>query len=396
MVDLKDSVWQDERGLPPDTGYLEDDDDLREYEPSMPATPGTAPIDTVVAPRLPPQALSSQPAQQQNQTNNYNLTMSPTFNQTITHRQRFGDPASALNRAPTTPRAPRTPRVSRARSRTPSRPLPSLPELPPGHAQELPQQLLGLPDGEVADESAQYGSAAYDSAIFEDPVVEASGHAQGNPAEVEWQVPFPEQQVPSEPQVPPPSADQGPDTPAPEGQQSVTAPFLERQVPAQPQVPPPGASTTSVHSPTEEVPSSDAATPPVAPSEASLPQLPLKRPFDTMTTLLNDDGELVRVRPDDDYHTGVFGPKPDVFYQAYLSSQYRKDDVPPDKLPDESDTTDSDHGGPSPGLVSAKRQLSRKELKQLDREVPWTQILRSNDVPEYLKAIDKEANSWLE
>ena len=115
-----------------------------------------------------------------------------------------------------------------------------------------------------------------------------------------------------------------------------------------------------------------------------------------MTTLLYDDGELVKVSPDDDYHTGVYGPKRRVFYEAYLASQRRKDDVPPGKLHEESDATDSEHGGPSPGLVSAKRQLSRKELKQLDREVPWTQILRTRDVPECLKAIDKEANSWRE
>ena len=115
-----------------------------------------------------------------------------------------------------------------------------------------------------------------------------------------------------------------------------------------------------------------------------------------MTTLLYDEDQLVKVSPDDDYNTGVFGPKANVFYQAYLTSQRRKDEVPPDKPHVESDATDSDHTGPSPGMTSAKRQLSRKELKELDRELPWTQILRSNDVAEYLKAIDKEATSWLD
>ena len=243
----------------------------------------------------------------------------------------------------------------------------------------------------MADENAQHGSAAYDSAIFEDPVVEASGHAQGNPAEVEWQVPLPEQQVSSEPQVPPPSVDQGPDTPAPEGQQSVTAPFPDRQVPAAPQVPPPGASTTSVHSPTEEVPSSDVATPPVAPPEASLPQLPLKRPFDTMTTLLNDDGELVKSGP-------TTTTTPASLDQSPTFSTRRTS-------PASTARTTSLQTNPLMRAIPQTRttadllpawQLSRKELQQLDREVPWTQILRGNDVPEYLKAIDKEANSWLE
>ena len=53
----------------------------------------------------------------------------------------------------------------------------------------------------------------------------------------------------------------------------------------------------------------------------------------------------------------------------YLSVR-RKDDTPPDKPPDERDATDTGHGGHSPGVTSAKRQLTRKELKQLDREVP--------------------------
>ena len=147
--------------------------------------------------------------------------------------------------------------------------------------------------------------------------------------------------------------------------------------------PPPGPSSEPVRSPTEE-PSLSTAT--LAPSEPLLPQMPLKRPFGTFTALLHDS-ELVKVNPDDDYRAGVFGPKANMFYRAYLSSQHRKDDVPPDKPHDESDATDTDHGGPSPGITSAKRQLSRKEQKQLDGETPWTQILRSDQVPEYLQPI---------
>ena len=402
-ANLKDSLWQDERGAAPETAYMEDDEDLRKYEPSLPATPSLAPVDTLVAPRLPPQAVTS-PAPRQSQTNNYNLTMSPTYHQTYTHQQKFGDPASALSRVPTTPRAFRTPRTPRGRSRTPSRPLPVLPEVPQGNVRELLQLPPGLQDGGVAEETTQFESAAYDSAIFEDPVVETGEAVQDNNAEVEWPAPPLEQRASVEPQALPPALDQKPETPVLQDTQSVTAPPLEPQASIEPQALPPGppSATASARSPTEEVPSSEAAsqpslsTAPLAPSEPPLPQLPLKRPFDTMTTLLYDDGELIKVSPDDDYHTGVFGPKHKAFYEAYLASQHRKDDVPPDKLREESDTTDSDHGGPSPGLVSAKRQLSRKELKQLDREVPWTQILRGHNVPEYLKAIDKEANSWLE
>ena len=399
MIDLKESVWQDERGLAPETADVEDDYDLQDYEPSMPATPSMAPIDTVVPLREQLQARPSLPAQQRGQTTNYNLNMSPTYHQTIMHQQRFGDPDSALNKARTTPRGPRASRTPRGRSRTPSRLTPTS-ELPAGDGREQPQQPLELPDGAAVETSAQYGSAAYDSAIFDDPVVEANETAQGNTVEAERPAHFPQQEVFPELQAPPPTAAQ--ESEIPQGQQSVTAPFPEQETQAELQAPTPGPASASVHSPTEEISSSEAATQPslstapLAPSEPPLPQLPLKRPFDALTTLLYDDGELVKVKPDDDYHIGVFGPKTNVFYQAYLSSQHRKDDVPPDKMPDESDTTDTDHGGPSPGATSAKRQLSRKELKQLDREIPWTQILRTSHVPEYLKAIDKESTSWME
>ena len=47
--------------------------------------------------------------------------------------------------------------------------------------------------------------------------------------------------------------------------------------------------------------------------------------------------------------------------------------MPQDKLQDESDTTDTDHGEPSPRTTLARSQ-----------------------VPEYLKAINNEATSWLD
>ena len=55
---------------------------------------------------------------------------------------------------------------------------------------------------------------------------------------------------------------------------------------------------------------------------------------------LYDDRDLVRVKPGDDCNTGVYGPKSNAFYKAYLS-ECRKDDVPVDKPPLESDTSDS-------------------------------------------------------
>ena len=39
VTDLKDSVWSDERGKPPLNDNLDDDDEYRDYEPSLPPTP---------------------------------------------------------------------------------------------------------------------------------------------------------------------------------------------------------------------------------------------------------------------------------------------------------------------------------------------------------------------
>ena len=78
VTDLKDSVWSDERGKPPLNDNLDDDDEYRDYEPSLPPTPaivipaGSQQPSTPAAqlPRLPPRAL------QQSTTNVLNL--SPT------------------------------------------------------------------------------------------------------------------------------------------------------------------------------------------------------------------------------------------------------------------------------------------------------------------------------
>lgn len=74
------------------------------------------------------------------------------------------------------------------------------------------------------------------------------------------------------------------------------------------------------------------------------------------------------------------------------------------KDPHESDTTDdSDDEQPAhhPSATSSKpphQRLSRQEAKQLDREIPWREILQLPPayVQKYLAAIEKEANSWLE
>eukprot|EP00439_Symbiodinium_sp_Y106_P037341 s4645_g4.t1 len=73
----------------------------------------------------------------------------------------------------------------------------------------------------------------------------------------------------------------------------------------------------------------------------------MKRPFDSLTTLLWDGTELHRVEPGEEYLTGVFGPR------------------------------------------------ARKTPSSWTGRYHAT-IIKGEDVPEYLKAIDKEARSWQE
>ena len=93
----------------------------------------------------------------------------------------------------------------------------------------------------------------------------------------------------------------------------------------------------------------------------------MKRPFDSLTTLLWDGTELHRVEPGEEYLTGVFGPRARPFYDTYLQSSFRQADVPRQKEPHESDTTDSDG---EPATAPPSKRLSRKDAKQLDREIP--------------------------
>ncbi|CAJ1364137.1 unnamed protein product [Effrenium voratum] len=125
--------------------------------------------------------------------------------------------------------------------------------------------------------------------------------------------------------------------------------------------------------------------------------LPAKRPFETMHTLLKDeDGEISRTYSGFDGSPDIgFGKKPDQYYKVYLNSDQRTKDVPEEVAHESDSSADSDGGhAPEPG----KNKLTRQELKQLDREVPWREIISSDKhtIDKYIHAIEVEEDSWVQ
>ena len=135
-----------------------------------------------------------------------------------------------------------------------------------------------------------------------------------------------------------------------------------------------------------------------------LPQLPQKRPFDTLFTLVADEfGNITRPHShwDGSPWTG-YGPHFKKFHYAYLTSQQRHRDVQGQgKEAGESDTTQGSDTEESAdeektNVPVYKQGMSRMELKALDREIPWRKILEMPDsyIDKFLEAIIKEAESW--
>ncbi|CAE7209411.1 unnamed protein product [Symbiodinium sp. CCMP2592] len=133
-----------------------------------------------------------------------------------------------------------------------------------------------------------------------------------------------------------------------------------------------------------------------APSGGPDPLLPAKRPFETLSTLFFEDGYLQHCEPGDTLEQS-FGPQTDLYYQTYLASNHRKDDLKgsPNKPANESDSSDTDWNDEARPNDPAK-DLTRAEAKALDREIPWRKILEMDQktVEAFKAATEKEAKSW--
>eukprot|EP00439_Symbiodinium_sp_Y106_P042581 s4645_g5.t1 len=158
-VDLKNSIFQDQRGPPPNEDLPDMDEELADM-PVEAETPAyfdgqSTPAPQLVAPRTSGSERSQPATTAARIDSNYNLTLSPTYQQTTYVHQRFGDPMRSANVAPRTPRTPR-----HTRSRSPAPPTRQLPQ---------PAERAQLPEGAAFDDnlrtaafdSAEYGSAAY-------------------------------------------------------------------------------------------------------------------------------------------------------------------------------------------------------------------------------------------
>eukprot|EP00435_Cladocopium_sp_Y103_P033973 s697_g8.t1 len=160
-------------------------------------------------------------------------------------------------------------------------------------------------------------------------------------------------------------------------------------------------------------------------ADEPLPTLPQKRPFDTTFTIINNDGNLQFRAPLHDGSPDLgYGNNSKNYFEAYAATHQRTADLAEtEKDGYESDSTidsDDDVGTPEtslpvPSSTSTSKtissppsatkshdeqsaRLTRQELKQLDRELPWREIWKmpAASIQKFLQAIEKEANSWSE
>ena len=343
---LSQHLLQDERGPAPQDGEAQQALDDIEFplEPA-PITPSMA----VVARE--PSAPSTPPPRQAPSTSAQPLNIqvhSPTNvyrqqRQSINIYQRFGDE----------PKAPRTPR---GRSRTP----PPQQASNQFHLEEHPQH-----------------KAAKTSAASHSPRPPLAGSMPGT----------------AEPDQAATAAD---------------TPTIPAELPAEPSDAPVGQADTEPvgEAPANQssLPHEEVATPPddIKPDEP-LPELPQKRPFEAMFTLwAEEDGSFVRSNPAWDGSPFLFyGPPSTKFFEAYATTSQRQEDVRQVGKPaEESDSSqDSDVEEEPKNLQRNKTAtMTRKETKQLDREIPWRQIFSMPPayIDKFLAAINKEAESWAE
>ena len=338
---LRDSIWADETG-PPAPGEVADlDNNLLDLDDemaiaSLPPTPGMIPPSPQpsVLPQLPATSVNIRVDSPRYQQQNQQVVV-----------QRFGDPTRGRSRSRNPPTPRRTGTRSPALPHQPRlRPLPQAPQPPVPSTPHAPQAVFGASQSDVPEglESAQYDSAAFDSAPMETP---------------DYVEPFE-----SYPDVQPTEVSQ--EAAQPSGD------TLELPGQAEPQRQPAEASQEATQ------PSGDTLQ--GLPEQPALPQAPPQR----------------RVRPDELDH--VEGGN-NSFYQSYLNSGVRKSDVEATgKEAADYDTSDTDADDPVPP-IKTERSLTRKELKQLDREVPWRQLLHlpKEKLQAFVDSAVKEARSLL-
>ena len=140
-----------------------------------------------------------------------------------------------------------------------------------------------------------------------------------------------------------------------------------------------------------ETPLPDPATPSApmqstAMEQEQLPQLPAKRPYEAMSSTLDltEDGIHLRPAGSDGSPALGYGPPHRRHFVAYTTDFQRQQDVADiNKDPTEPDTSLESDSVPEsaatidkPKSIRAHQRRARQEAKQLDREIPWREILK--------------------
>eukprot|EP00439_Symbiodinium_sp_Y106_P039174 s4486_g4.t2 len=135
--------------------------------------------------------------------------------------------------------------------------------------------------------------------------------------------------------------------------------------------------------------------------EPPLPLLPQKRPADALFTtgayrfFFDDFGEgVLEETPTTDPLPVPF--RREAYYQAYLTSKSRGREMEQAGVyeePDRPDASSDDEALPS----SNARGLTHQELKQLDREIPWSEVMKlpSQSIEKYMDAVRDEQDNWM-
>ena len=459
---FNEHMTQDETGPPPPDETFADEvqPQLDSLPPTMTAAPVTP--TPIPAPATPPPVITTtqasttpvQPSQLNQQTTHLNISQ-PTYQRTNVY-QRLGTPPRHLEQQTTVS----TPRP-RGRSRSPRPPTLDNPATkqqqasitqPHDFAKQLQattaaataerqRQLHSLPQSStgrhVQHEPSQSGPEeppVYTTDIAEDAAIQLQQRQQQPEDETPYQHPPPAQLDPPTQHQPNDELETPFYNPTPATSEASSRHGIEGAI-VQPDEPPPPelvsiSSTESQQPPPHQQPHSVPITQPASSSEPSLlqqlaqppsptamqqdplPTLPQKRPFETTFTFINNDGIIHHRSPLHDGSPDLgYGNFSKNHFNIYATTNQRhvdlqdieKDGNETDTTidSDDSDTQPTDNTTVTPSTSSTSGQssrLTRQEMKQLDRELPWREIWKMPpaSIQKFLQAIEKEANSWFE
>ena len=275
---------------------------------------------------------------------------------------------------------PPTPRnTRRPRSRTPSRRA----------SQQQPV--------EGANDSAQY----LDSAQYQSPELVPPTPVSPVPGTPDWTGVTPQQPLPGLEREGSTQQDREQDRPASSQAQGSGHAHNEHHEAAAVATPPGSLQGPSLPQPFSEPPASRVQSEATGSQDGGGSLLPQKRTAAVLMSNfplaydIHDNGEIT-LRETSETKDGRRPFQHTFYYKCYLASDARKEELAKSGIheePDrEDDTTDDEE------LHSSNdRSRSRQEAKQLDREIPWRQLV---DLPraqyeEYLQATRVEAENWM-